>query len=364
MPTLTWEERTELAQRFAPRLVLFPEQQNLSRPGKEDKNIGDYHPRGIGPLLERGVIATGAFQARQPAALDTLADCASSTAQLILLGKPLPNPDRAWQSYFDILGAADRDGRAGRERFPLTIYACARTRAEAYAASQSAAALGKDSPPDSNEVGRPFFKPENAAADDVAIQYWFCYYYDDWANQHEGDWEGICVFLRRDRADYAAVGASYYAHETGKRRHWTEVECAGAGRTHPLVFVAAGSHASYFQHVDFGYVTTVPGFIIPVLGLRLQVDVSTTRVDRVADSRADQPIAPRVELLPNPIGPADPDDPAWQHVKWLAFPGTWGVRLMGGLIYGGPRGPSHKGLKWHNPFAWMERYCSPDFLAY
>jgi hypothetical protein len=28
----------------------------------------------------------------------------------------------------------------------------------------------------------------------VALQYWFCYYFDDWANIHEGDWESITIF--------------------------------------------------------------------------------------------------------------------------------------------------------------------------
>ena len=34
------------------------------------------------------------------------------------------------------------------------------------------------------------------------------------------------------------------------------------------------------------------------------------------------------------------------------------------LAFGGPAGPSHKGLKWHNPFVWMERNCTPDFFVY
>ena len=116
--------------------------------------------------------------------------------------------------------------------------------------------------------------------------------------------------------------------------------------------------------MDGGYLTTVKNLIVPVLGLELNVGFTTTRVDRVPDARKRPPLEPRVELLPDPIAPADPNHPAWQHKKWMAFPGTWGVRLLGGLIYGGPQGPSHKGLKWHNPFAWMERYCTPDYLVY
>src|SRR5690606_348245 len=31
------------------------------------------------------------------------------------------------------------------------------------------------------------------------IQYWLCYYYNDWANEHEGDWETVLVMLRDNR---------------------------------------------------------------------------------------------------------------------------------------------------------------------
>jgi hypothetical protein len=172
------------------------------------------------------------------------------------------------------------------------------------------------------------------------------------------------VFLRRTGAGYEPVGANCYAHETGTRRHWAEVERATLGGTHPLIHVAAGSHASYFQFVKSGFFTTIPGLIIPFLNLRLRLSVSSTRVDRVADKHDFAPLAPHVQMLPSPIGPVDMNDSVWLNAKWLQFPGSWGVRVFFGLAYGGPLGPSHKGLKWHNPFVWMERHCSPDFLVY
>ncbi len=82
------------------------------------------------------------------------------------------------------------------------------------------------------------------------------------------------------------------------------------------------------------------------------------------DEDEQMPLQPRVEMLPDPIGPADRHDPVWENKKWLSFPGSWGIRILGGLAYGGPTGPSHKGLQWHNPFARMERYCTPDFQVY
>ncbi len=356
---LTWTERVELAHTFSPRLVLFPEDAALTRPGKETTAIGDYYPRDVRLLLAQGSLTRGGTQPPQPASLDLLATCTDPNAQLHLLGRSLPAPELAWRKYFDLLTNAN-----GRARFPLTTYARVQTRGEANRAGHDAPKQGKDTPPFADEVGRPFFQPHTASDDDVALQYWFCYFYNDWANQHEGDWEGICLFLRRENAGYAPVGASYYAHETGKRRRWTEVERTHAGDTHPLVFVAAGSHASYFQFVDQGYFTTVPGWIIPVVGLQLNVNLSSTRVDRVPDARLHAPVTPQIKVLPDPVGPPSRDDPAWENTKWLAFPGAWGVRLLSGVIYGGPLGPRHKGLKWQNPFVWAERHCTPDFMVY
>ncbi len=362
---LSWADRVELAERYAPHLILFPEQQDLARPGVKATAIGDYHPRGVGPLLARSTLFSGILAPRQSASLHALSDCKNPNTQLRILGKRFPNPDLAWESYFAILDDKDENQPAGRDRFPPTIYARVQTRREANAASQDTQGLGAEKPIDSKtEVGRPLFKPDAASDDDVSVQYWFCYYYDDWENQHEGDWEGICIFLRRSGADVQAIGANYYAHETGMRRHWEDVERAGSGNTHPVVYVAAGSHASYFQYSDIGYMTTVKNVILPLVKLKLNLGFATARVDRVPDRERGKTVEPKVELLPDPVGPDDKDAPAWENLKWLAFPGRWGINVLGKLGYGGPTGPRSKGLKWCDPFAWMERHCGPDFLAY
>jgi len=44
--TFNWEERVELAQRYAPRLILFPERKELGKPRIEGA-AGDYHPRSL-----------------------------------------------------------------------------------------------------------------------------------------------------------------------------------------------------------------------------------------------------------------------------------------------------------------------------
>ena len=183
---------------------------------------------------------------RPPATLDNLAKSDHAFDQIRLLGRPIPNPQQAWVTYFEILNSIDAQGRSGYDRFPFTTYVHVITRAEAEQACQANA---KIKPEDyQGKVGRPFYQPDGRTQpDDLALQYWFCYYFDDWANIHEGDWESITIFLRRQDDAWQPLGATYSAHENGARRHWEDVE--RLEDTHPVVYVASGSHASYFQHV-------------------------------------------------------------------------------------------------------------------
>ena len=206
MSALAWEERVELAQRYAPRLILFPEKKELGKP-KIEGGAGDYHPRSLELLLERGRLYPGTLRtlgqlkfawlfsqlSRMPATFDNLAQSHHAFDQIRLLGGPIPKADQAWDAYFDILNSIDAQGQSGYDRFPLTTYVHVITRAEAEQASRTSA---KIKPADyAGKVGRPFYQPAGGTQpDDLALQYWLCYYFDDWANIHEGDWESITLF--------------------------------------------------------------------------------------------------------------------------------------------------------------------------
>jgi hypothetical protein len=71
----------------------------------------------------------------------------------------------------------------------------------------------------------------------TAIEYWFLYLYNDFADKHEADWEGVTVFVK----DGSPIGSAYSQHQG---RSWTPWP-ASATDDHPPVYVAAGSHASY-----------------------------------------------------------------------------------------------------------------------
>jgi Vacuolar protein sorting-associated protein 62 len=85
---------------------------------------------------------------------------------------------------------------------------------------------------------------------DQWLQYWFFYFYNDFnligsiikAGLHEGDWEMIQLRIR----DGAPDRAVYAQHNHAEGRDWRQVDVA-PGTQRPIVYVARGSHASYFE---------------------------------------------------------------------------------------------------------------------
>ena len=49
----------------------------------------------------------------------------------------------------------------------------------------------------------------------VSVQYWFAYFFDDWANVHEMDWEMVSVILKRSNSVEEPVKCIFNAHIGG-----------------------------------------------------------------------------------------------------------------------------------------------------
>ena len=83
------------------------------------------------------------------------------------------------------------------------------------------------------------------------LQYHFFYAFNDWRlaangmNHHEGDWEMVAVYLKNDEP-YAVL---FSQHGAGNIEYWQDVRKAvdkqDNSTTHPVVYVALGSHANY-----------------------------------------------------------------------------------------------------------------------
>ncbi len=84
-----------------------------------------------------------------------------------------------------------------------------------------------------------------------SLQYHYFYAFNDWRlaangiNHHEGDWEMVAVYLKNDQP-YSLLLSQ---HGTGAMELWQDVRCVkdkdGRETTHPLIYVALGSHANY-----------------------------------------------------------------------------------------------------------------------
>jgi hypothetical protein len=157
------------------------------------------------------------------------------------------------------------------------------------------------------------------------LQYWFYYYYNGgWVingslgGEHEGDWEGMQLYIDPNGNP---VDATYYQHGGGERCDWNFVSHNGL---HPRVFVANGSHASYF-----------------------------TSGDHPAGTATDHAEAGVPPLIPNVE-----DITAYEAgVGWLYWRGRWGGTISSGLPgeQNSPTGPSQQAqwdaLNWRSSAA-------------
>lgn len=174
--------------------------------------------------------------------------------------------------------------------------------------------------------------------DQLAVQYWFYWYFNDWNNKHESDWEGIQVLFDASSIEEALatepVSVGYAQHEGGERADWDSGKLERDG-THPFVYSSAGSHASYFGSALYMGRAASEGFGCD------NTDGPSDRLD------------PRTVVLPDSID--DPNDP----LAWLAYEGRWGERQGG--PFNGPTGPLAK-ERWLEPIDWHNELRSASVV--
>ncbi|MHB8574650.1 MAG: hypothetical protein ACYDCQ_04900 [Dehalococcoidia bacterium] len=398
--TLSEAQRYELAQRYRPCLMLFPEDPEFGPPyrtGERAHAVGaDYHPRDVRVFLRYARLRRGRTQW-----LPELPEITSITEIRDSLGKsgeressletpwlhggnplkifrhlmpvgrqfhthraiPLPTGDcgcstAAWQRYLDLL-ALDEARPAERRQFSHTFYARVLEGAELP------------------EVGA-----DHPLRDAVVVQYWFFSFYNDAWNRHQGDWEGITVFLHPAGAGYAPLGAAYASHDLGRWRRWQDIDrvdddgVLAPDGTHPQVFVARGSHASYFDYNENGYHPAMARKLrVPLLGeftfpaqfvLESRNATDWVATDARSGGNGVRVFTENIKLMPPEALLRDlpglrQNDEWW----WLAYRGLWGAQEFLPFFGGsGPRGPQWQGVKWDNPFLWVMRHCIADEMPY
>ena len=163
----------------------------------------------------------------------------------------------------------------------------------------------------------------------LALQYWFFYVFNDWNNNHEGDWEMIQLNFDADTpAQALARGPTetgYSQHSSAERAAWGDPKLEIVGGTHPVVYPAAGSHANFY-------------------GSKLYLMRSQAEGMGCDDTRGpSRVLSPRVATVPTARRDYLPEYP------WLGFDGRWGEQQSG--VFNGPTGPNDK-TQWTEPFTW------------
>lgn len=164
-----------------------------------------------------------------------------------------------------------------------------------------------------------------------ALQYWFFWYFNQFNDLHEGDWEGMQITFEADHPAAALHEEPseiiLFQHAGGERAKWEEGKVQKEG-THPIVYPAAGSHATFYDsavYVENGQ-----------HGSGLGCD-NTTGPLRELEL---EPV-----LMPNGVRSSG-------EFAWTSYYGRWGEREKG--FNNGPQGPQTKTV-WREPFGWMEK---------
>ncbi len=177
----------------------------------------------------------------------------------------------------------------------------------------------------------------------TVVQYWFFYAYNNGRlNDHQGDLEVVEVFLDTSGNPLRAV---YSQHGAGENAAWSDVEKLD---THPVVYVALGSHANYFRSYQ-GRIG-IENDVVSTTGLTLiPADLTLVFLGEQGNHPADQ--------------------------SWLDYPGRWGyVGTLEQISLGeaGPLGPvfNQNGIRWSQPQSYLDatlgvngNYFTLAFLA-
>ena len=165
----------------------------------------------------------------------------------------------------------------------------------------------------------------------LAVQYWFYYTFNDFTDKHESDWEMAQVDFDAGTAERALKTGPYEVdlaqHAGGERGSWEDDPKLAKQGTHPISYVATGSHADYFQS-------------------ELYLGKGGTAIFGCDDTRdADSRLQLNTIVLPNTPVPSD------SPYAWLNFAGRWGQLESG--INNGPFGPASH-YAWSHPISWAD----------
>lgn len=353
------DENEKLAMKYRPLLVLYPEIKDGTRRkdniSHSDHKVGskpplnqDYHPRDIRFILDNAYLPGSNKKPTRDQLLDAMSENTIDYIDLVDRHGPR-DVDKFWRVYADI------EKKESNSEYKKKAYARVVRGSERF-------------------------------EEYISIQYWLAYFFDDWANVHEMDWEGASIILKKSGLSEEPVACVCNAHVTSFRKPWDEVEKVSDDNienrhlegTHPVIYVANGSHASYFSdypasfNVVEKYLKDQLKTVIRLVGIGIGSDFT----DFVPSFEAGKKCLPEVEIIPQPD-----EDGKWSgEWRWLNFRGKWGspaklsfkerlipnIPLLRRLLTiferpireGGPSGPNNRpDLGWKSPIDWVNLEC-------
>lgn len=212
----------------------------------------------------------------------------------------------------------------------------------------------------------------------LTLQYWYFYAFNNWrsgfsgVNDHEADWEMVCIYLYKDtggewQPEWAAY-ASHDFHGDDLRRRWDDPELHKLNE-HPIVYVGAGSHASYFEAGEYLTELELP-LLSPLSAFWQRIRRGWERLLRTEDkTRSDETVfrIPFVDYARGDglsIGPAQQKQwgepvllsPAPEWVR--GYRGLWGLWARDPIAgENAPAGPMYERSgavrrAWYDPMGW------------
>lgn len=227
----------------------------------------------------------------------------------------------------------------------------------------------------------------------IVLQYWFCYAFNNWrsgfygVNDHEADWEMICVYLSgSEDGDVIPEWVAYASHDFSGddlRRRWDDPELEKVGE-HPVVYAGAGSHASYFTAGEY-LVELEIRFLTPLA--RLTAEIQQFWREKLRQYYDEQSLPEKNSTLSSfrmpfvdyargdglSIGPGQ--DKSWgrpyvisQPPLWVSqYRGLWGLYIQDPLAgENAPAGPMYNRngtvrRAWYDPLGWAGLDKLPPF---
>jgi len=142
----------------------------------------------------------------------------------------------------------------------------------------------------------------------AVIQYWFFYPYNDWAGDHEGDWEHINVKVSsQDPAQAEPLEVVYYFHKRRQTRCWTNTLHHG---NHPVVYVGGDPIVLNADGEESGASYPCPGLWLNV-------------VEYKGIGVVDESINPGRTIYYTEFNITNMTNN--YNLWWMKFPGHWGV---------------------------------------